>query len=139
VDAHDLAAREKLGEDGQRALAGPHYDAMQTVMDTIAEGASKWGARAPVIGGTVGGAAHYLGHPYAAAAAAFGPTGRELVTKGTPVVLSGALRTPGAVPWLLALPKVGRVVAEPLMLGARATSQTVGAENWPEAETTFPR
>src|SRR5262249_41290465 len=104
-----LAAWEKLGEDGQRYLAGPHFDDMQTLMDTIAEGAQKLGAAAPVIGATVGGAAHYLGHPYAAAAAAFGPTGRQLVTQGTPVFLSSMLWTPGAVPWLMALPKIGRV------------------------------
>jgi|SRR5262245_19074121 len=133
-----LAAWEKLGEEGQRELAGPHFDDMQTIMDTIAEGAEKWSAATPVIGATTGGAAHYLGHPYAAASLAFGPTGRAMVTQGTPFVLSGALRTPGLVPPLLWLPKAGRLVAEPLMLGARTTSQTVGAENWPEAETTFP-
>ncbi len=133
-----LAEWERLGEEGQRDLAGAHFDDMQTVMDTIAEGAAKWGAYTPVVGATVGGGLHYLGHPAAAAGVAFGPATRELVTKGTPVVLSSMLRTPGAAPWLFTLPRISRVVAEPLMLGARTTSQTVGAENWPEAETAFP-
>jgi hypothetical protein len=132
-----IKAWNDLGPEGQQQLAGQHLPAMQTVMKTIEQGAEPWGKLAPSL--SAGGVASALlsGHPYAALGAAT-PTAREVVTQGAPKLLSSALRTPEAVPWLLQLPKVGQV-AEPLVsVPFRAGTQTVGAQRWPRTATMFP-
>jgi len=128
-----VKAWNDLGPEGQAALAGKHLEAMQTVIDTIAEGAEKWGKMGP--GVTLGGL--LTGQPLATVAGAV-PTAIEAVSQGIPKALSWGVRTPEAVPYLLALPKVGQVAGPLVSVPLRAGSQSVAANAWPATEVVFP-
>ena len=121
---------------GQRELAGEHFGAMQTVMQTLAAGQkgwSPWGFGTSLAGVPT---AFLKGYPGGAIAAAV-PAAREFVSEGVPALAAGALQSPGGVQWLIRVPKVARVAGPMIMVPARAASQSFGAEKWPDAER-FP-
>src|SRR5215475_4661644 len=119
-----VQAWKGLGAEGQRAVAGEHFDAMQTVMKTLAAGEkgwSPWGFSTSLVGAP---AVWLKGSPVGAVASLF-PAAREFVREGVPALAADALRSPQAVPWLIRVPKVARVAGPMVMVPTRAASQSL--------------
>jgi hypothetical protein len=123
-------------EAAQRALAGPHYADMQTVIGTLRQGGQSWPQAFKQIGTsgwTGGGAAPYLfyaGHPRAAVAS-LTPAVTDVLA---PTAIARGLMSPGrGVPFLANLPPVARVAGPIWGLTTRAVAQPVVYENWSPA------
>jgi hypothetical protein len=123
-------------EAAQRALAGGHYDDMQTVIGTLRQGGQSWPQAFKQIGyggwGTGGMAPWlaYAGHPRAALAS-LTPAVTDVLA---PTAIARGLMSPErGVPWLARLPPVARVAGPIWGLATRAAAQPIVYENWSPA------
>jgi hypothetical protein len=137
-----VSAWDKLGaesgidaEAAQRALAGPHYADVQTLVGTLRQGGQSWPQALKQIGGqgwTSGGAAPYLfyaGHP-TAALASLTPAVTDVLA---PTAIAKGLTNPRGVSFLARLPPVARVAGPIFGLATRAAAQPIVYENWSPA------
>jgi hypothetical protein len=135
-------AWDKLGGEGieteaaQRALAGPHYADVQTLIGTLRQGGQSWPQAFKQVGLGGGGGLgmapwlYYGGHPRAAVASLM-PAVTDVLA---PTAVARGLASPGAgVPFLANLPRAARVAGPIWGLATRAAAQPIVYENWSPA------
>jgi len=131
---------QELGRAGQRALAGPDFDSMQTVVNTIQAGQRpiNWMMAAPT-GSTAATAAAMLGHPGLAPVLGAAPALASKAATFAPAVETSMLLSPTGSQWLAGLPGVMRVANPTASFALRTGTQAGVAPLWPMASTLTPR
>jgi hypothetical protein len=131
---------QALGRAGQRALAGPDFDSMQTVVNTIKAGQRpiNWTMAAPT-GSTAATAAAMLGHPGLAPVLGAAPALASKAATFAPAVETSMLLSPTGSQWLAGLPGVMRVASPTSSFALRTGAQAGLAPLWPTASTLTPR